>query len=208
MKRILRAGFCLLAITASNNILANEDTSMYLGLGSVFTSYKGSLIDTSLSFEPGQRIDDNTTMLELCAGYQLNPYISFELGYADFGKVSKRLTYNPDLVFISSPHNIEKRELQYFSLRTLLEYPLANNLSIIGLLGYSYFDIEQTWTGGSSLNLDVNDFTDNFEEDGLFYGLGGKYSLNEKYVGKLIWTKSEMDSLDIRGIHLAIERAF
>lgn len=207
MKRIskVRAGLCLLAITASNNILANEDTSIYLGLGSVFTSYKGSLIDTHLSFEPGQRIDDDATMMELYVGYQLNPYISIELGYADFGKVSKQLAYNPDFAFIALPRNIEKRQFKNFSLRALLEYPLANNLSIIGLMGYSYFDIEQTWTGGSSLNVD---FIDSFEEDGLFYGLGGKYSLNEKYAGKLIWAKSEMDSFDIRGIHLAIERAF
>lgn len=69
MRRILRAGLCLLAITASNNILANEDTSMYLGLGSVFTSCKGSLIDTPFTFEPGQRIDDNTSMMELYVGY-------------------------------------------------------------------------------------------------------------------------------------------
>ena len=73
MKRILKAGLCLLAITASNNNLANEDTSMYLGLGSVFTSYKGSLIDTHLSFEPGQRIDDDATMLELYVRLSAEP---------------------------------------------------------------------------------------------------------------------------------------
>jgi hypothetical protein len=203
MKRTLTIRLFMLAICVSGSSIANEEQTLYLGLGSAFASYEGNLIDSSISFESGQRIDDNTTMLELYAGYQLNPYISVELGYADLGSVRKELRYNSDVAFILLPQNIEKRQLKQISVRTLLEYPLSNKLNIVGLLGYSYFDIAQTWTGGSSLNIDSND---NFDESGLFYGFGGKYSFNNKYAGKLIWAKSEADSFNLSAISLTIER--
>lgn len=205
MKGIPLGGLVLIAITASTNNFANEDSSMYMGVSSVFSSYKGNLIDTSFAFEPDQYIDDDTTMFEFYVGYQPNTYISFEIGYADFGEVSKTLTYNPDAVFISLPQNIVTREIKHYSLRSLIEYPLKRDFSVVGLVGYSYFDIEQTRTGGSLLNTD---FTENFYENELFYGLGGKYSFNKKYTGKLIFTKSETDDFDLSMIYLAVERTF
>jgi hypothetical protein len=43
------------------------------------------------------------------------------------------------------------------------------------------------------------------DDGGVSYGLGGKYSFNEKYRGKLMWKKSETSGFDVGAVYLGVE---
>jgi len=90
MNRVLPIGAALL-FALSTSSFSSEQSSIYLGLSGVLASYKSAPLDTNFPVEPNQRIDDSSSMLELQLGYQINSKISFELAYADFGKVTEEL---------------------------------------------------------------------------------------------------------------------
>jgi hypothetical protein len=207
MNRVLPTSTALLLLVLSNSSLSSEQSPLYLGLSGILTSYKSAPLDTNFPVESNQRIDDSSSMLELQLGYQLNPKISFELAYADFGKVTEELKTNPDIFFIGQPDFTEQVKFKQYSARNLYEKPASNKLSLFGLLGYTYFDAEQKRPA-----FPVFSFSEDLRrivslDDGVSYGLGGKYTFNEKYRAKLMWKKSETSGFDVGAVHLGVEMA-
>jgi hypothetical protein len=202
----ISAALLLLAFT--NSSFSSEQSSLYLGLSGILASYKSAPLDTNFQIEANQRIDDRSHMLELQLGYQINPDISFELTYAGFAKVKEELTNNSGFSSFGQQKFTEQVKFNQYSASIIYEQPVSNNLSLLGLLGYTYFDAEQKRTddglfpvssaGASPVQID---------DGGTSYGLGGKYTFNEKYRGKLIWKKSDTNGFDVEAIHLGVEMA-
>lgn len=120
MNRVLSISAALLLLASTNSSFSSEQSPIYLGLSGVLASYKSAPLDTNFLMEPNQRIDDSSFMLELQLGYQINPSISFELAYADFGKVKEELTNNPGISF--------------FYLRTIIITPTLHRHTIDALM--------------------------------------------------------------------------
>ena len=208
MNRVLPIGAALLLFAFSNNSLSREQSPIYFGLSGVLASYKSAPLDTNFPVESNQRIDDSSLMLELQLGYQINPSISFELAYADFGKVKEELTNNPGISFFGQQKVTEQVKFKQYSASVIYEKPVSSNLSLFGLLGYTYFDAEQKrmndglFPASSALSSPVQIY-----DGGASYGFGGKYTFNENYRGKLMWKKSETNGFDVGVIHLGVEIA-
>ena len=99
MNPVLSTSTALLLLALSNSSLSSEQSPIYLGLSGILASYKSAPLDTNFPVESNQRIDDSSSMLELQLGYQINSKITFELAYADFGKVTEELKANPKHIF-------------------------------------------------------------------------------------------------------------
>jgi hypothetical protein len=97
-------------------------------------------------FVPGQRLDQNDTAFELFAAYRLNRYFSIETGYQDFGNAGKTFVINPDLVFIQAPQDRQDVDITALSLGVVIEYPLADALSVFALGGVARHDIGVRWS--------------------------------------------------------------
>ena len=205
MNRVLPIGAALL-FALSTSSFSSEQSSIYLGLSGVLASYKSAPLDTNFPVEPNQRIDDSSSMLELQLGYQINSKISFELAYADFGKVTEELKNDLGHAFFAQSNFTEQVKFKQYSASILYEKPVSNKLSLFGLLGYTYFDAEQKRPAFPvfSFSEDLRPIV-SLDDGGVSYGLGGKYFFNEKYRGKLIWKKSETSGFDVGVIHLGVE---
>ena len=206
MNPVLSTSTALLLLALSNSSLSSEQSPIYLGLSGILASYKSAPLDTNFPVESNQRIDDSSSMLELQLGYQINPKITFELAYADFGKVTEELKANPNIFFIGQPDFTEQVKFKQYSASILYEKPVSNKLSLFGLLGYTFFDAEQKRPAFPvfSFSEDLRPIV-SLDDGGVSYGLGGKYFFNEKYRGKLIWKKSETSGFDVGVIHLGVE---
>jgi hypothetical protein len=205
MNRVLPIGAALL-FALSTSSFSSEQSSIYLGLSGVLASYKSAPLDTNFPVEPNQRIDDSSSMLELQLGYQINSKISFELAYADFGKVTEELKNDLGHAFFAQSNFTEQVKFKQYSASIIYEQPVSNNLSLIGLLGYTYFDAEQKRMDDGLFPVSsVHGSPVQIDDGGVSYGLGGKYSFNEKYRGKLMWKKSETSGFDVGAVYLGVE---
>ena len=138
-------------------------------------------------------------MLSLTVGYHINEFFSVEAGYADFGSVSETYTLDPDIVFITLPNDQEEVDFSRISIDTTLEYPVSDQLSVIGVLGYSFLNLDHNLTGGD------NPATSSSNEDGLLYGIGGRYQFNDKFSTRLQWARTDADSVKLDSVMVSLE---
>ena len=207
MNRVLPIGAALILLALTNRSFSSEQSPLYLGLSGILASYKSAPLDTNFPVESNQRIDDSSSMLEFQLVYQINSSISFELAYTDFGKVKEALKNNLGISFFGQQQFTEQVKFNHYSASASYEKPVSSNLSLLGLLGYTYFDTEQERMDDGLFPVSHSNVssTVSIDDSGVSYGLGGKYTFGEKYRAKLIWKKSETDDFEIGAIHLGVE---
>lgn len=203
------AGYCgvkfhnilFLALTFLANLCNAQESPFYVGLGYGVIDYEGKDVD-DLVLSPNQKLEDESGFIELYTGYHFNDYISIEIGYANFESMNKKYILNPDVITIVAPNDEERIDLTRTSVNGLLEYPMSQNISVLALLGYSYFDLERELTGGFS------PITSKSSIKGGYYGLGIKYLLSDRYSTRLQWVKEGSSGINIDGYRLSLEVAF
>ncbi len=184
------------------------DSSFYGGLANGAANYEGN-VNEDVLLAPGQRLNDDTNFVEVYTGYSINEYISFEIGYADFGVVNETYKLNPDVISIVSPNNKEEIDLTRIRVGGVIEYPAYKNFSVIGLFGYSYFNLDRKFSGG--FNLDSGDIISELKEDseeGIYYGVGFKYLFNSKLSARFQWVHDSPGSIDLNSSNLSLEMKF
>lgn len=200
----------LLSTVISFPILSSADNaSLYAGLGYGTANFEGPRIEGALSeLAPGQRLKDDAGFAELYFGYRFNRFISLEIGYADFGEVSKTYALNPDLAFIVSPNDTEVIDSNSFSFGALMEYPLPNKYSVFAVLGYLKFDLDRELSGGFSPDSGGLRESTSDSEESVFYGLGAKYAFNQKYAVRLQWLDADPGDFQLQTTRFSLEVTF
>lgn len=201
MKNIYRY-LLLLLIPVSQAF--GETSSIYAGVGYLSTKYQDSVLQ-SIVFIPGQRIDERSNMLNIYAGYQINDYFSAEIGYSEFGNANKVYVFNPGLAFVVTPDNKEDIDFNNISINALFEYPLHDKIRLFGLLGYSFINIDQEWSGGFNPSGPNTIIENSFTEEGIYYGLGAKYLFNDKYLARVQWTRTDANNVTLDAIQVSFQ---
>lgn len=184
-------------------ILSNaQESPFYVGVGYGVVDYEGKEVTDSVLF-PNQKlyIEDKSEFIGLYTGYRFNDYISIELGYANFESMNKRYILDPNVLALVTGNEEERIDFTRISMNGLLEYPMSKNISVLALLGYSYFDLEREFTGG------FTPISSKSSIKGGYYGLGVKYLLSDRYSTRLQWVKDGSSGIDIAGYRLLLEVA-
>ncbi len=197
----------ILSLSLLSSVASAENASFYGGLGYGSADYEGET-DFDMFILPGQRLKDNAEFVELYVGYHLNRNFSFEIGYADFDDVSEVYRLDPDIRVFVPVNNREDVEFSRMSLSVLVEYPFAEKLSVFGLLGYAYSDMDRKISGGVDPSAGGLLESGSDSESDAFWGLGIKYSFNPKYAARLQWTDFGADDLDLEAVRFSLEMNF
>lgn len=167
MSKTTTATATLLALAlgaASFGSQAAEPTGFYAGVG-----VGQAMIDEG-------PIDDDDTAYQVFGGYQANPYLGFELGYTDFGKIE------------DSFNGVDgKVEADTFSLTAVGTVPFTSSFSGYGRLGFHDWDAEAE-LGGVRVDSDGTD---------PVYGLGVQYRFTDNLALRGEYSRFEMDDADV-----------
>jgi len=183
-------------------ILAQANNSeFYVGLGLGSANIEGPKV-SSFSFISGEKLEDDSELSTIYLGYQLNKNLAFEIGYTDIGKVKNTFTLNPNVLYdvaINDTTSIESKKT-YLNIKP--QYPINNQFSLFGLIGYSFYDLDYKYTGGflsTSESISKEEFT---------FGLGGQYQFNDQFSGRLQWTRDTPGDLEINAYQASVEMNF
>lgn len=178
MKRALMAA-TLLALSSGAAYAAPEnDEGFYVGGGVGQFNIEVEGLDT---FDDTLRtLDDDDTAWQAFVGWRLNPYISLQAAYIDFGR--------PEDEFSSGTGDGGKfrAELSGFAPSIIGTLPLGP-VELSAKLGYYIYDLK--------LSGDINDADFNRSDSGedLMYGVGLGVTFFERLHAKLEYEKIELD---------------
>ena len=136
---------------AEQEVMLEEDKGIYLGLAYSHLSHDLDVEGTGIYRE----LDFNAVMFEV--GYKFNPYVA----------VTGR--YNFSLGDSDSDNLMDSADLSVFSLFVKPMYPIAPEMDIYLLLGYSFVD-------GSYSNNAVS-----LSESSFSWGAGASYDMTEDF---------------------------
>jgi OmpA-OmpF porin, OOP family len=122
---------------------------------------------------PGIECDDKGNAWRAFAGYQFNPYIGFEIGYADLGKAAA-LSFPG--VFAT------KFEPTAIDTTLFVALPITQQLSVFVKGGVFRWDLDATTTGvgAGKIKSDGTDTT---------WGMGAKYNFSNNFALRLEWQR-------------------
>jgi OmpA-OmpF porin, OOP family len=141
--------------------------------------YAGASIGQSTADCPGNgSCDDKDTAYRIFGGYKFHPNIAVEGGYSPLGETSS-----------SFPGGSLKAEANAWDLVGLGIWPLGNNFSVFGKLGF--YNAELKLSGIASGKKTTTDLT---------YGIGGQYDFNRNLGLRLEWQRySGVKAPDVAG---------
>jgi len=173
---ILATALCL---THNMAFAANPITDkLYFGIGLVQSELSVNKNNVNANFtNNNSRLDSNGFGLELLAGYKVDDYLAFEIGYTDIGDVSS--TNN------SVSQNIFSVDSLYIDAK--FNHNLTANIDAFAKLGVSMWEI----------NSDVDSTLESGE--GLLYGAGFDINLynNKDRLLRVEWEHHEFDNITL-----------
>lgn len=199
MKRIT---FFMLLVLGLPGAVNAADGDFYVGLGhgsAVVEGPRAGIIRGGSeyfnmgTYESDQQLKGSVGVSEIHLGYNVNPFLSLELGYADYDK--ERLTYHykqtsaeADVHCITAPCYSSFRlpesveiDTGVVSLGALLKYPVHTDFSIYGLL--SYDRVKNSYRIMGSKDSEVS--------RQVGYGAGIRWAFSEDFAAKLQWKKTQ-----------------
>ncbi len=143
-----------------------EDKGFYIGLAYSHLSHDIDHENLSTNYE----LDFNAIMLDV--GYKFNPYIAVEA------------RYNVSLGDTDVDDQLEEAEVSVLSFFVKPMYPIAPEMDIYALLGYSFTDASHTPNILS------------FDEGAFSWGAGASYDLTEEFAVFAEYTQFYNDTLN------------
>ncbi|RYY03485.1 MAG: hypothetical protein EOO53_06125 [Gammaproteobacteria bacterium] len=159
--------------------VAAETGEFYFGADVGRTHFSGDGPRNDSLFIAGQNFGGLDTCYGLHLGFQFNNWFAAELGYSDFGKATDRFKLRSDVIFIVSPNDTQSVSAKGASVSGVFGYKLFTHFSIFGVLGVMAMDYEATQSGGFSPVTGISPMKSNASDQGLVYGVGAKYALND-----------------------------
>jgi len=187
MKKIVLSFIVIMGISsvlyAEQEVMLEEDKGIYLGLAYSHLSHDLDVEGTGIYRE----LDFNAVMFEV--GYKFNPYVA----------VTGR--YNFSLGDSDSDNLMDSADLSVFSLFVKPMYPIAPEMDIYVLLGYSLTDASYD---SSILSLDEGAFS---------WGAGASYDMTEDFSVFAEYTQFYNDTLNgfdhvVDGFNLGVNYKF
>ena len=166
-KAVATVGFGLAVVVPSaalaQGVLGGPDSAWYAG-GSV-----GNSASTICQLPFGAACDDQGTAYRLFGGYQVNRYLSLELGYQELGDVT-----------LSAGPAVQTLETTAFDLVALGTLPLTSKVSAYGKLG-----IYRASSKATSNTPGLGDMK--IENTGLTYALGAQFDVTANLGLRMEW---------------------
>lgn len=194
--------FFISLIFISSPLCSAEAGAFYVGaeLGTVRVSAKGPNNDPA--FVAHQTFNDSDSVYGLRAGFQFNSWFAAELGFTDFGRTTDRFKFKDGIVFLVQPNDTQTVDAKGVSLSGVFNYALSPRVSFLGILGVSAVDYEMNISGGFSPFVGNLAQNDNFSDQGLVFGLGAKYAVNDSIAVRADMRRNEVGdfTLDVLGV--------
>lgn len=121
---------------------------------------------------------DSAMGWRISAGYELNSYVAVEGGYTSFGEMD-----GPTFM-----GNKISAEPTGFELAAVGSVPVNGQVSLLGKLGVLAWDLDIRLQGQGSTSRSGTD---------VFYGVGGKYSLNDGVSLRASWERYTVEDADL-----------
>lgn len=162
---------------------SDNDGGLYLGAG--WGAFDVQIDDIDDTDEAIERIDDDDNAWRAFVGWRLNPYVSFEVAYVDFGDPGD----NFEAEGTSGDYRLEMSGFQPAVYGT---FPLGP-VEIFAKLGYYFYDVD--------LRIDLDDLGDDVfrsdtSEEAWSYGGGVGVTFFERLHAKLEYEKLDTDVID------------
>jgi hypothetical protein len=135
--------------------------------------------------EAVEQLDDSDTAWQAFIGWRLNPYISLQAAYIDFG--------GPEDSFSTSGSSGDYRaEFSGFAPSIIGHLPLGP-VELSAKLGYYFYDVDIT---ADLDDLGGNVFKSSDSGEDLMYGVGVGITLFERLNAKLEYEKIDLENVD------------
>ena len=131
------------------------------------------------------RLDDSDTAWQAFVGWRLNPYISLQAAYVDYGGPE-------DDISTSGSSGNYRAELSGFAPSVIGTLPLGP-VELSAKLGYYFYDLDITADIDDPLDPDF-DSQDSGED--VFYGVGLGMTFFERLHAKLEYEKIDLENVD------------
>lgn len=188
--------------------LAADAGRFYVGADIVTTEFSGDGIAKDSLFVPNQRFEDSDGGYGLHAGFQFNNWFAAEVSYTDFGSATDRFKIKPDIVFIVAPNDTQTLDAKGISLSSVFSYHPSERFSVLGVLGISSLNYENTVSGGFSEVAGNMSVTKSLSEQGLLYGVGAKYALSDSIALRADVRRHEVGDFKLDSASLGLEYSF
>ncbi len=162
---------------------AENDSGFYIGGG--VGQFNLDIDDIDETDEAVQRLDDDDTSWKLFAGYRLNPWLSFEAAYVDFGGPS-------DTADASGSSGDYQVELSGFAPYVIGTLPLGP-VELFAKAGYYFYDVDIS-ADFDDLGDDV--FNSSSSEEDFLYGAGIGMTFFEHLHARLEYEVIDSDVVD------------
>ncbi len=199
-----RRGFAALLVLASATASAGDVPYWYAGvsLAQARSGVSDSDVAAALQ-ESGDpltvRIDDRERFAwQIRGGYQWKPYVGFELGYADLGEVSTRIsgTASDPSATIAELHRVHPRSPSGVEMSLVARLPLSTKAALTARGGGWYWESEQVLKSdsGQSSRVDAHDLD-------FILGLGALFDFSDRWSLHADWTSYRVESerIDVIG---------
>lgn len=169
------------------------DWSSYAGASiaqSKFDGWQLPLVDPS--FTPSSS-DDSDTGFRVFAGVEVGRYLGLELGYADFGEVSRRLQNDGSGSFFAAGPVTDSLSLEAYDLTLVGRLPLTANLALLGKAGLFWWDSSYRLDGTAQCCGPGTYFRDSEDGSDAVYGAGVRYERFRPWVAVAEYTRGDFD---------------
>lgn len=200
--------FVVSSILVSPQLYAADVGRFYMGaeLGSSRVSGDGPKNDSA--FISGQEFKASDSSYGVYAGFQFNNWFAAELGFTDFGSINDRFKFKDGIVFLIQPNDIQTVDAKGASLSGVFSYPVTSSFSVLGILGVAAVNYDVSMSGGFSPFAGNLSQSDDFSDQGLLYGIGAKFALNDSFSVRTQMRRSEIGNFTFDLLGLGIEYSF
>nr|WP_298719701.1 outer membrane beta-barrel protein [uncultured Steroidobacter sp.] len=182
MKRAIMAA-TLLALGSGAAYAQSPDNDEGLYLGGGVGQFNVEIDNASDLGDTIRSLDDDDTAWQAFIGWRLNPYVSLQAAYIDFGRPEDDFTTS------TGDHGRFRAKLSGFAPAIIGTLPLGP-VELSAKLGYYIYDLELS---GDIDDLDID--RDDSGED-LMYGVGVGMTFFERLHAKLEYEKIDLENVD------------
>lgn len=183
MKRAIIAASTLLALGSGAAYAQSPENDEGFYLGGGVGQFDIEIDGVDGTDEALSRLDDNDTAWQAFVGWRLNPYISLQAAYVDFGRPEDEFTTS------SGDHGKFGAELSGFAPSVIGTLPLGP-VELSATLGYYFYDLELTG------DIDDPDIDSSDSGEDVFYGAGVGMTFLERLHAKLEYQKIDIEDVD------------
>lgn len=186
MKRSIIAA-TLFGLTCGSAIAQSPANDEGLYIGAAWGQFDVGVDDIDDADEAISRIDDDDNAWKIFVGWRLNPYVSFELNYVDFGENSG--STGSDASGSSGNYRLDLAGFQPAVYGTL---PLGP-VELFAKVGYYFYDVDIALNLD---NIDQENFRADTSDEAWSYGFGVGVTLFQRLHAKLEYEKIDADHFD------------